>query len=199
MITIEAIGILYLTITRMAITAVGAMCIFLGYRLFLARAGKLESLASASTTASATTADGNKYSFKTAAPGVSFALFGALIIIVMMFVNPPGLDFAFGASRSRQQTGEPSEISRMRGEPLGISEWVLEGKRAERLSDFDEAVRKYETALRLIAEPLNNLAVIHMKNGRKSEARGMAALAIQLVPGEPEFRDTFDQLQAVEP
>jgi tetratricopeptide (TPR) repeat protein len=87
------------------------------------------------------------------------------------------------------------EESKMRGEAANILELVQQAKWHEKQGNKRKAIETYESALRLIAEPLNNLAWLYHEAGRDKEALPLAQLATQLVPNVGEFMDTLDKIR----
>ena len=83
------IVILYLLFFRLAIITAGVVSIILGYKLFVK--GVYGESTNENTSFDATV--GNmKMSLKNAAPGTFFALFGVIIITVMLLQDPPGMN-----------------------------------------------------------------------------------------------------------
>ena len=87
-----------------------------------------------------------------------------------------------------------TEDVRMRGQASGLAELVEEAKLAEKVGDKRRAIKGYESALRLVAEPLNNLAFLYHDAGRDNEALPLAQLATQFAPTETEFADTLNKV-----
>lgn len=189
----DTIGALYLTVFRLAVIAAGTVSIFCGYRLFLAGAFGQGS-GKARTEVGARLND-MQLTLKSAAPGTCFAFFGAFIIAAMMLSAPP--QFTRSRTTAVVPDGETkeTEMVRMRGQESGLAELVEEAKRAEKAGDKTKAIKGYESALRLVAEPLNNLAFLYHNAGRDSEALPLAQLAIQFAPNEPEFVDTLNKVR----
>lgn len=78
--------LIYTTLFRLAVVAAGVLIIVLGYRLFL------HGLAASDETDASIEGGGFKLTLKNAAPGTSFALFGAVLISVMVIRASPELD-----------------------------------------------------------------------------------------------------------
>jgi len=86
----------------------------------------------------------------------------------------------------------------MRGEAVGIERLVEQAKLDEKQGNKNRAIERYESALRLIAEPLNNLAWLYHDAGRDKEAVALATLATQFAPNSTEFADTLRKARARE-
>jgi len=190
----ETLGAIYLTIFRVSIVVAGIISIVCGYRLFLTGVFRLP------TGASPTEFGGRfgnvELTLKSSAPGTCFALFGAIVIGVMIVSAPP----EFGRSRSAavSPSGElkVTEDVKMRGEGIGIRELVDQAKQEEKRGNTQKAMEVYEKALRVIAEPLNNLAWLYHEAGRDKEAIVLAQLATQFAPAEAEFAGTLNDIRA---
>jgi len=76
------ISVVYILIWRLAVLSCGIILVILGYKLFklgfTAQEGKLEAIIGE-----------KKVKISNVAPGVLFALFGALIIIIQIFTSQP--------------------------------------------------------------------------------------------------------------
>ena len=83
--------IIYATFFRLAIITVGIISIILGYRLFCT--SPLPDKESPDGTAFEARIAGSHYILKNAAPGTFFALFGVIIISVMLVKGSPELIF----------------------------------------------------------------------------------------------------------
>jgi len=189
----DLFGILYLALVRVSIIAAGIISIVCGYRLFLT--GVFQVHPKTPPTEVSGRFSGGEFKLKTAAPGTCFALFGAGLIVAMIAMTPP----EFGRSRmaSVSSTGETTvaEELKMRGQATAMADIVEQAKREERAGNKAKAIQLYERSLRLIAEPMNNLAWLYHEKGRNKEALALAQLAIQLAPNEPEFTDTLKKVR----
>jgi hypothetical protein len=87
-ITIVILKIIYLLIFRLSIVIVGVISIILGYRLFVKGVFPSSGNAKDSSEFSAKVGEMN-LTFRNAAPGTLFALFGAVLIVVMIVYAPP--------------------------------------------------------------------------------------------------------------
>jgi tetratricopeptide (TPR) repeat protein len=188
----DVLGIFYLIIFRVSVVVAGVVSIVCGYRLFVA--GVFGLPPGTPPTEISGRFSGAEFSLKSLAPGTCFALFGAIVIGAMMVSTPP----EFGRSRvaSILPDGEirVAEESKMRGPALNMAELVQQAKGHEQQGNTRKAIEVYESALRLIAEPLNNLAWLYLKAGRDKEALLLSQLATQFAPNVGEFTDTLDTI-----
>jgi len=97
--SIEVVFLIYALLFKLSIIASGLLCIFLGYRLFVALSTidscwqrKSDSKQLNQQTDATAQIGKIKFSFKSAAPGTSFAGFGVILIISMLVTTPPSLD-----------------------------------------------------------------------------------------------------------
>jgi tetratricopeptide (TPR) repeat protein len=87
------------------------------------------------------------------------------------------------------------EESKMRGPTTGLVELIEQAKWYEKQGNMPRAIKAYESALQLIAEPLNNLAWLYHTAGRDKDALSLAQLATQFAPNIEEFTDTLSAIQ----
>ncbi|WP_404364496.1 tetratricopeptide repeat protein [Marinobacter sp.] len=168
--------LVYATLFRLAVIAAGALIIVLGYRLFL------QGLASGDQTDASLEGGGFKLALKNAAPGTSFALFGAVLISVMVIQGSPELDITSTAPGSAAVPVELQQSAgslRLRGDGSGAvvppaqpevgdqlpalaasaSEQLLQaGIQRELQEDFSGALEAYLLALSMPGLPLPHLA-----------------------------------------
>ena len=95
-------GIVYLMLYRLSIVATGALSIYLGYRLFLS------GLFPYAVEGNSFNAEilGNTFSLRSAAPGLFFALFGVIVIVIMIVRSPPEVGVNTSGSKTDPETGE---------------------------------------------------------------------------------------------
>ncbi len=196
---------LYLFFSRLLIVAAGVTSLILGYRLFVrgiqTRPGEAGSTIESSVA-------GAHFTVKNAAPGTAFALFGAMLVIVMLVQSSPSVTLETlnkyrttaepAASASEPQTpSETSEKLTIRGEDQNtISSITKQGIELERRNDLADAERAYREAVTTMAEPMNDLAWIYLGSNRAKEALGLAGLAVQLRPDEPRYADTLNKARS---
>jgi len=182
--------------SRIAIVAAGVVCVFLGYKLFCG--GTSASPSSVGDSIIESSVAGVRFSLKNAAPGTGFALFGAILIVVMLIQSSPSVTLEtmskWKASTETQQpeTNEQTQKLVLRGnERDSISSLTAQGIEYEKRGDTGNAERAYRQAVTVMAEPINDLAWLYVGSGRANEAIGLATLAVQLRPDEPRFADTL--------
>ena len=82
----------------------------------------------------------------------------------------------------------------MRGQATNMVELVEQAKWQEQQGQKQKAIAMYESALRLIADPLNNLAWLYHQAGHDKEALPLAQLATQFAPTVITFTDTLNTI-----
>ena len=199
--TFVDVAFAYLLMSRLAILAAGVVCVVLGYKLFCKGIGTSSSSGPGSTIESSVV--GARFSVKNAAPGTAFALFGAILIVVMLIQSSPSVTLEtmskWKTSTEAQRPGasEQTEKLVMRGNGQdSISSLTAQGIEYEKRGDTANAERAYRQAVTLVAEPINDLAWIYVGSGRAKEAIGLATIAVQLRPDEPRFADTLAKANA---
>jgi len=192
----DALGALYLTVLRFGVIGAGTVSIICGYRLFLA--GGFGQVLAKSQSEVGARLSGMQLTLKSAAPGTCFAFFGAFIIVAMMVSSPPAFNRSVTTAPLPSGGTRMTEAVNMRGQGTELAELVEQAKLAEKAGDKNTAIKDYEAALRLIGEPLNNLAYLYHGAGRDKEALPLAQLATQFRPAEPEFLDTLSKVRGNE-
>ena len=173
----DLIGILYLTVVRLSVIAAGIISIVCGYRLFLA--GVFHVYPKAPPTQITSRLSGAEFTLKSVAPGTCFAFFGAALIVITMYTSSPNFERARTISLGSEDNTTAGEVLRMRGKIIGFTEIVEQAKKEEKEGNRNKAIETYARALRLIAEPLNNLAWLYHEEGRDKEAIPLAQLSVQ--------------------
>jgi hypothetical protein len=193
--------LLYLLLFRVAIIGAAVVSVVLGYKLFCRGIGIGAGAGSGSSIESSMV--GAKLSVKNAAPGTAFALFGAILIVVMLIQSSPSVTWESMSKwrpSSEEQgslVGEESNKIVMRGDAQdSIHALTALGIEYEKKGDVANAERSYREAVTIMAEPINDLAWQYLRSGRSKEAVGMATLAVQLRPDEPRYRDTLNKVNA---
>lgn len=192
-------SVLYLLVFRLAIVSAGVVSIVVGYRLFC------RGITGASNGNRASSIDssvaGMKLSLQNAAPGSLFALFGAVLISVMLVQSSPSVDWQSmkpepsPSSSSSDQTAERFQVRGDNQDSVSLGVLTTMGRELEDHGKTAEAERTYQQAVMMIAEPINDLASIYVGSGRAKEALGLATLAVQLNPNETRFSKTLAQAQ----
>jgi tetratricopeptide (TPR) repeat protein len=193
--------LIYLLMSRLAILTAGVVSVFLGYKLFCRGIGASRSSGSDSTIESSVV--GVRFLLKNTAPGTAFALFGAILIVVMLIQSSPSVTLEtvskWKASTESQQseTNEQAEKLVLRGnEQDSMPSLTAQGVEYEKRGDTANAERAYRKAVTLMAEPINDLAWLYVGSGRAKQAIGLATLAVQLRPDELRFADTLAKAKA---
>jgi tetratricopeptide (TPR) repeat protein len=187
---------IYATVFRVAIIAAGMLSIFLGSRLF---SGGIESRGThnENTTFDAKVV-GLAFALKNGAPGTFFALFGVIIISVMLIQGNPELTLkTFNDAHHAAASESSSEITVRGGVPPTAGKFdgaVQRGLEYERKSDTVNAIASYEEAMTVVATPMNQLAWDYLQQGRAESALPLARMAAQLCPGKAPFLDTLSEI-----
>lgn len=187
---------LYATVFRLAIIAAGMLSLTLGYRLFTD--GIQAYGASFEKTTFEAKVAGLAFALKNAAPGAFFALFGVIIISVMLVQGNPELTLKT-FSDAQRSTGSPdsNQLTVRGGGPPATGKFddaVQRGLDYDRRNDTASAVTSYEEAMTVIAAPMNQLAWDYLQQGKAEDALPLARLAVQLRPGEAPFLDTLAEI-----
>lgn len=198
---------IYLVLFRLSLIAAGVTSIILGYKL-LAKAsgpsrrggGELEAKIGSSS-----------FTLKDAAPGTFFALFGVIVISVMLLKDGPSLRIDNRNQVSQLEKDEhQNEVSivqpatkdgstsagivEVRGaDEDGIDKLILRGLQEEQ-TDSKKATENYKKALSRMALPMNQLALYYQSSSRTEEAISMAQVAVSISPETPAYLDTLATL-----
>jgi hypothetical protein len=189
----------YLLLFRLSIVAAGIVSIALGYRLFCKGIGLQASGDTGSTIESSL--GPVKIAAWKVAPGTCYALFGALLLIVMMVQARPSVTldtlskWQIKSDTEESTGGSQSQKVVMKGGEgqNSIDMLTAQGIEFEGKKDTANAQRSYEDAVKKMAEPMNDLAWIYLNSGRAKDAIGLATLAVQLRPGEDRYIDTLQK------
>lgn len=152
--TASAGFLIYAALYRLTVLAVGALSIWLGFRLF-STAGSKKADGSASAEAG-----GMKLTFTNLLPGTYFALFGTVIIGMMLWKGEPQF-FQQELKELTVQGSKSTATTAMRGSMK--AEW--------------EKLHKPGITLAEAAGPLENIAKLLRQENRTGEAVAMAKLA----------------------
>lgn len=191
----------YATIFRLAVIAAGTVSIILGYYLFV------HGLRSEGNTNATGKVGDFTLTLKNVAPGTCFALFGAVIISVIVVQGSP--EFAIqelqrmGGLNAPEVIGKTTFLKGSRGaKSAGDYETfellIEQANRYNRKGNRDEAIAAYMNALAIpevtlarAAQAFNELAWAYEKRGKSSEALPLARLAVNVDPQTSAFRDTL--------
>jgi tetratricopeptide (TPR) repeat protein len=185
--------VLYAMTFRLAIIAAGIVSIVLGYRLFTIGT-QTGGGGPQGTTFDASLA-GSKFALTNAAPGTFFALFGVILISVMLAQGNPQLNLK-DLSESEQGANATGVTLRggERAAQSAFAEAVQKGLEYDKNKDTANAVASYEEALTLQATPMNQLAWDYLQQGKAEAALPLARLAVQLCPNKAPFLDTLAEI-----
>lgn len=187
--------LIYVIVFRLAIIATGATAIVLGYRLFCR--GLLATGHEGSSFD--VRAAGSRFVLTNAAPGTGLALFGAIIVVVMLLQGSPTLTWEMlkkaSTTSAGVEAGSGTERITLRG--IGgdtLREVTLQGRYLEEHGSKAEAIEAYEKAVSMIAEPLNDLAWLYQSDGKTEEAAALSQLAVSMRQ-DPRFLDTLAEIK----
>lgn len=193
-------SLLYLLVSRSIFSTAGIVCMVLGYKLLCRGVGLTQKGGQVSTIESSMA--GAKLTVKNAAPGTAFALFGAILIIVMLVQSSPSvtMETLLKSKRNSEERSEDPTMSRKfigrGGDPNSMLALTLAGQEFDSQGDTANAERNYREAVHQMAEPINDLAWLYYKGGRIKDAAGLARLAVQMSPDEPRYADTLSKASA---
>jgi tetratricopeptide (TPR) repeat protein len=193
--------VLYLLVSRLAIVSAGVVNMVIGYRLFCRGIATTATSGPGSTIESSVA--GVNFSVKNAAPGTAFALFGAILISVMLIESSPSVTWEsvskWQTASGSQAPGETAEKLQLRGDSQNAGSLVSLtnlGRELESRGKTAEAERAYQEAVTAMAEPMNDLAWVYLNSSRAKQALGLATLAVELRPDEPRYADTLAKVRA---
>jgi len=188
--------LLYATFFRLAIIAAGTVSIVLGYRLFTIGI-ETDRETSKEITFDAKIA-GQAFLLKNAAPGTFFALFGVIIISVMLVQGNPELTLKTLSNVPAVASLPDSTVLTLRGgTPAGVGKFdgaVEKGLEYDSKGDITNAASSYEEAMTVVGTPMNQLAWDYLQQGKAERALPLSRLAVQLCPGKAAFLDTLAEI-----
>jgi len=204
----------YLASYRLSIIAVGALCIVLGYRLFCKGLYPHSEIESSEFIAKF---GETELSLTSAGPGLFFALFGVLVISIMVFQGNPEISLKQGNSKeSAKQKGKkeyyyenvPDKLTEnnssqieltMRGnydteDPVLLK--INQGKRFESEGNIAKAIEMYRDALVMVSPAMNGLAWLYSaeRNINHDLAEQLSKVTIQICPDEANYWDTLSEI-----
>ncbi|HLC17150.1 MAG TPA: tetratricopeptide repeat protein [Thermodesulfovibrionia bacterium] len=179
----ESLFIIYVMVFRLAIISAGVISIVLGYRLFMQKGAGRDTVSGASFEAKVSDW---KFALKNAGPGTFFALFGVIIISVMIVKGSPELNQELVSNQRSVKTV-------LRGGPKHdkLESLTRQGIEHEKNGETDKAAEAYQEAAALGAPAMNYLAWLYQKNGRFDKALPLAQSAVMLLPDNAECTDTL--------
>jgi|GEM_PF-981943 len=194
--------LIYTTLFRLSVIGAGLVCIVLGYRLFL------RGVMPRQTADIEGQAGDVRLSVKNAAPGTCFALFGCLIIAVMLVKGGPELVIEELDKVGQQQAVHEGAVRRiqMKGGAADAGESASKvftallnsGISLQNSGDDTGAIAAYGKALAIPDTPLieaakafNQIACLYLKQKRTDEALPLARLAVQVDGENGGYHDTL--------
>jgi tetratricopeptide (TPR) repeat protein len=196
---LEHFFIVYLITFRLAIIAAGVVSIILGYRLFT------HGISAADQGSAMSTSVGTmKLELKNAAPGTFFAVFGVVIISVMLVSSPPEFESQQSPSGNSQMSlMQPEKIEnatrtlKMRADDNEVTALLDEGINYAKESNSYDAIKKYQQALDVAQEKyrLSELFaelsfMFYVTDQQPEKALHLSQMAVLLNPTENNI-DTY--------
>jgi len=178
--TITTGFLIYVTLFRLA---VGALMVYLGFRLFIERSNENNegSISSASAEGG-----GFKVTLTNFWPGTYFAMFGTVIIGIMLWQGTPELIM----KELKDVTADGKGRDNVRSTEFRM-------RSSESDTDIDQQwVKLSESDLTLpnMVQPLSNIARIWQQQGRTGEALAMARLAVKGEQDNPGYLALYARL-----
>jgi hypothetical protein len=202
----EVVFIVYAGLYWTFVSVVGALSIYLGYRLFLAaydhdrRRERARQKEGAATGTEADVQLGTmKLTLRNAAPGTCFALFGAALVVTMVTNGRPSFrlrQMATGEKRILMRGADDSpgrRASYFKEELETAARHRREGRPDQALGSYMRALSDPEMPLADAAKPLNEMAwILHKQEA--PEALPLAAVAVALDFRKEEAIDTLARI-----
>ncbi len=167
--TISSGFLIYVTIFRLTVLAIGALAVYLGFRLFTKNS--IEKNVKDSVASASAEGGGFKVTLTNFWPGAYFALFGTVIIGIMLWKGTPELIM----KELKDVTDGGKVTGKVRSTELQMRTSVSD-------SDIDQQWAKLsEPGLTLSdsAQALSNIARIWQQQARTGEALAMIRLAVK--------------------
>jgi len=200
----------YLAAYRLSIIGVGALSIILGYRLFCK--GLYPHSETETTEFQAKIGD-SEFSLTSAGPGLFFALFGVIVISVMIAQGNPELILNKSSREAKTEshntlkyenvspsTQDSTQVElTMRGnhdKNDTIQNKINQGIQMERDGNIDNAIALYREALLRTTPAMNGLAWLYFTeyNDKLTLAKNLSFLSVQLNPKEANYWDTYAEI-----
>jgi len=187
--------VLYLAIFRLGIITVGAICIVLGYRLFVNR---IETNQKKENETSIKANFGEwRFVLNDAAPGTCFALFGSAIICFMLYSGGPEMTLtqirknALDEPSKNMSAGVDDFSVQLRSDDQSPISMALQTGDYYAQTNSLKAIKAYQKAMNIMADPINYLAWHKQAQGKLDIALAYAGLAVQLNPKNAAYLDTL--------
>ncbi|MCI5189815.1 MAG: hypothetical protein D3905_08450, partial [Candidatus Electrothrix sp. AS4_5] len=170
--TVSAGFLIYAALYRLTVLAIGALAIWLGFRLFNNAGSKADDIAGSASAEGG----GFRLTLTNMLPGTYFALFGTVIISTMLWKGEPQLD--------KKTTSEPTDNGQLQSASIlmrGSSKANLDGQVDVDQANADRAWDKLNSNVTLgeAAGPLSIIARNWQQQNRLGEATALANLAAQ--------------------
>lgn len=183
--------VIYLSLFRLAIIATGIISIILGYRLF-AMGVFPETYGKHSGQDQSIEAEigGTRLTVSNAAPGTVFAMFGVIIIAVMLITGGPEVTLKSFADRGETTaTLRGGEVKELRSFAARALMQLERKESAAAASTADEALQS-------LAAPLNDLAWVLLKTDPDSQkAEFLSEVAVATDPKNAAFIHTLAEIR----
>jgi tetratricopeptide (TPR) repeat protein len=182
--------LIYAAVFRLSIIVVGVISIVLGYRLFCK--GVWSDNVSHSGTAIEAKISETHFTVKNAAPGTAFALFGVIIISVMFVKGSPELSLESLVSvHLAEEKGAPTKLLLRGNEDKGLRHLIQTAIEHEKKGEIEKAVAVYVEAVKMVVEPMNQLAWLYQEQGELESALPLARVSVQMNADRAEFHHTL--------
>lgn len=192
---LEIAYFIYATAFRLAVIAVGAVAILLGYLLFVRGAvarGRTEAGLEISQF---------KLDLKTAAPGTGFAAFGAAVVVVMLVTGSPSL--MLETAQSAATSDGPVRVLRLKGGGgielpgsladtlAGAAERHRAGNPAAAMAAYSAVLETPDLSVAEAALALEPMARIALARGDHEQAETLGRMAVLFSGAAPAALDTL--------
>jgi hypothetical protein len=185
----QIIFIVYLTVFRLAIVAAGITSIFLGYKLFVRGVFPGDGTSTKDGQSVAAEFAGAKFTLRNAAPGTCFALFGAIVIMVMFLTGGPQGTFEVPEAGGAKTILRGDDNTRIHALVQRALEQLKRG-------ESNQANLSAYEGLQLLAPQLNDYAWVLLKTDPEALLAGLLAeSAVDINPHDPNFLHTLSEVQ----
>jgi len=201
----------YLIFYRFMIFFIGILSIVLGYRLFIngfCMPGNSDSGSGVSAKVG-----GAELSLQNAAPGTCFALFGVIVISIMISKGNPELilenEKFQEIKRQEKVISQTEEIKQvipvkkrltMRGDKDDTSDSFStlfdNAIEHEENGEIQEAIKGYQKAVKRAGKAMNALAWLYLTemDNKIDDAMALSLIAVKYDPEEPNYKDTLAEV-----
>jgi len=190
---------------------VSAICIILGYRLLNKGMELSKNTDSISKQGQGTFSHPRQEStvlaeigdfklfIKNVASGALFAIFGAIILINIVWKGNPELFINNLKSTSNiedYKSGIPQPLElKMKGDGItGFKSSMIKANDFYKKGDFDKAISILEETLDELANPMNELALLYLEQNNIEDAGALSFLATNLRPNNDKYLYTYAEI-----